>query len=128
MQVADRSTATVEPPTARTLDDALAALDPADRALVALRYERGLDNERLARMSGIAEARLRARHARMLARLQRALGAPPEALLAQLGAAAQQAAAQSGSARESTPGAPRARGNQRHRRRLAGALAALTAL
>lgn len=105
------------------LADALETLDAADRALVSLCYERGLDDERLGRMSGIPPARLRARRSRMLARLERALGVPPEPMLAQLAAPPQPLAAKQG--RELAGGAGAGR---RRRRRLAGAFVALTAL
>lgn len=106
-----------------TLADALESLDAADRALVSLCYERGLDDERLSRMSGIPVARLRARRERMLARLERGLGAPAEPLLAQLAPPPERSVARR--QRASVTGPDRGR---HRRRRLAGALAALTAL
>lgn len=107
----------------QALAEALESLDAADRALVSLCYERCLDDERLGQMSGIPPARLRARRSRMLARLERALDAPPEPMLKQLAAPPQPGAAQQRREPVGRPGVGR-----RRRRRLAGAFAALTAL
>lgn len=56
------------------LRNALAALDPTDRALVALRYVAGLDSFELARALGMSASGTRARLARILDRLRTELG------------------------------------------------------
>ena len=59
---------------ARTADidlaNALARLDPADRALLALRYVAGFDSRELARATGRSPSGTRARLARLLDRLR----------------------------------------------------------
>jgi RNA polymerase sigma-70 factor (ECF subfamily) len=56
------------------LANALAGLDPDDRALLALRYVAGLSATELARALGISPSGTRARLARLLARLRKELG------------------------------------------------------
>jgi RNA polymerase sigma factor (sigma-70 family) len=56
------------------LRNALATLEPTDRALVALRYVAGLDSFELATALGISASGTRARLARILARLRMELG------------------------------------------------------
>jgi RNA polymerase sigma factor (sigma-70 family) len=61
-------------PAARVADldlaDALARLDPDDRALLALRYVAGFDSTELARATGRSASGTRARLARLLDRLR----------------------------------------------------------
>ena len=52
------------------LSNALARLDPDDRALLALRYVAGFDSTELARATGRSSSGTRARLARLLARLR----------------------------------------------------------
>ena len=56
------------------LRNAMAKLDPADRALVALRYVAGLDSTELSRALGLSPSGTRARLARILERLRTELG------------------------------------------------------
>ena len=56
------------------LRNAMAKLDPTDRALVALRYVAGLDSSELGRALGMSASGTRARLARILDRLRRELG------------------------------------------------------
>jgi RNA polymerase sigma-70 factor (ECF subfamily) len=56
------------------LRNALAKLDPTDRALVALRYVAGLDSNELGRALGLSASGTRARLARILDRLRTELG------------------------------------------------------
>jgi RNA polymerase sigma-70 factor (ECF subfamily) len=56
------------------LRNAIAKLDPTDRALVALRYVAGLDSFELARGLGMSASGMRARLARILERLRMELG------------------------------------------------------
>jgi RNA polymerase sigma-70 factor (ECF subfamily) len=56
------------------LRNALAKLDPTDRALVALRYVAGLDSFELAKALGMSASGTRARLARILERLRTELG------------------------------------------------------
>jgi len=56
------------------LRNALAKLDPTDRALVALRYVAGLDSFELGRALGMSASGTRARLARILDRLRTELG------------------------------------------------------
>jgi RNA polymerase sigma-70 factor (ECF subfamily) len=56
------------------LRNAMARLDPTDRALVALRYVAGLDSSELGRALGMSSSGTRARLARILDRLRRDLG------------------------------------------------------
>ena len=56
------------------LVNALARLDPDDRALLALRYVAGFDSFELARATGRSASGTRARLARLLARLRSELG------------------------------------------------------
>jgi RNA polymerase sigma factor (sigma-70 family) len=56
------------------LRNAMAKLDPTDRALVALRYVAGLDSFELARALGLSPSGTRARLARILDRLRTELG------------------------------------------------------
>ena len=55
------------------LRNALARLNPDDRALLALRYVAGLDSTELARFSGLSPSGTRARLARLLASLRKEL-------------------------------------------------------
>lgn len=73
LAVADAATAGVDP--AGRIDDldlinALAKLDPDDRALLALRYVAGFDSTELARATGRSPSGTRARLARLLDRLR----------------------------------------------------------
>lgn len=73
LAVADAATAGVDP--AGRIDDldlinALAKLDPDDRALLALRYVAGFDSTELARATGRSPSGTRARLARLLHRLR----------------------------------------------------------
>jgi DNA-directed RNA polymerase specialized sigma24 family protein len=52
----------------------MAALEPSDRALVALRYVAGLDSFELATALGMSASGVRARLARILDRLRLELG------------------------------------------------------
>lgn len=65
-------------PAGRTADldlaNALAKLDPEDRALIALRYVAGFDSFELARATGRSASGTRARLARLLDRLRTELG------------------------------------------------------
>jgi RNA polymerase sigma-70 factor (ECF subfamily) len=56
------------------LANALARLDPDDRALLALRYVAGFDSTELARVTGRSPSGTRARLARLLNRLRKDLG------------------------------------------------------
>jgi RNA polymerase sigma factor (sigma-70 family) len=56
------------------LRNAMARLDPTDRAIVALRYVAGLDSGELGRALGMSASGTRARLARILDRLRRDLG------------------------------------------------------
>lgn len=73
LAVAD-AVAAAEDPTARAVDldlvNALARLDPDDRALLALRYVAGFDATELARATGRSPSGTRARLARLLDRLR----------------------------------------------------------
>jgi RNA polymerase sigma factor (sigma-70 family) len=55
------------------LANALAGLDPDDRALLALRYVAGFDSNELARVTGLSPSGTRARLARLLDRMRREL-------------------------------------------------------
>lgn len=55
------------------LRNALARLDPSDRALLAMRYVAGFDSTELSAATGLTPSGTRARLARLLARLQREL-------------------------------------------------------
>jgi hypothetical protein len=59
-------------------DDAVAALDPADRALLSLSVTRGLDDARIAQLTGVAGETVRARRERILATLATQLGILPD--------------------------------------------------
>jgi len=65
-------------PTGRSEDidlaNALARLNPDDRALLALRYVAGLNSTELARATGLSASGTRARLARLLERLRKELG------------------------------------------------------
>ena len=73
LTVAD-APATFGDPAARTIDidlaNALARLDPDDRALLALRYIAGFDATELGRATGRSPSGTRARLARLLDRLR----------------------------------------------------------
>ena len=56
------------------LANALAALNPDDRALLALRYVAGFDSNELARATGLSPSGTRAKLARLLERMRRELG------------------------------------------------------
>jgi hypothetical protein len=90
----------------RRLIEAAAALEPADRALLNLWIHRGLDDERLAGLTGMSVVAVQARRERILAGLSERLGEPPEDVLMALrslepgaGAADQTAAAAGGGGR-----------------------------
>ncbi len=70
----------------RRLIDAAAALAPADRALLNLWVHRGLDDERLARLTGMSAASVAARRAGIVGRLSRELGLPEADVVGALGA------------------------------------------
>lgn len=77
LAVADVGTSGADPagrPGDIDLRNALARLDPTDRALVALRYVAGLDSFELAAALGISASGTRARLARILDRLRTELG------------------------------------------------------
>jgi RNA polymerase sigma factor (sigma-70 family) len=78
ISVAMDPTATGPDPASRAGDidlrDALARLQPADRALIALRYVAGFDSTELARAMGMSPSGTRARLARLLGRLRSELG------------------------------------------------------
>jgi RNA polymerase sigma-70 factor (ECF subfamily) len=59
---------------AMDLRNALARLDPADRALIAMRYVAGLDSDEIALATGRSPSGARARISRLLDRLERELG------------------------------------------------------
>jgi hypothetical protein len=61
----------------RRLIDASASLGPADRALLNLWVNRGLDDAAVARMTGMEPAAIAERRGRMVARLSEELGLPP---------------------------------------------------
>jgi RNA polymerase sigma-70 factor, ECF subfamily len=56
------------------LGNALANLDPKDRALIGLRYVAGLDSQAIGRELGLSASGVRARLHRLLARLREELG------------------------------------------------------
>src|ERR1700735_5621973 len=60
----------------RRLIDAAARLDPADRALLNLWVNRGLDNERLTDLTGMSLDALQARRENIVSQLSAALGLP----------------------------------------------------
>jgi hypothetical protein len=68
----------------RELIEAAAALEPADRALVNLWIHRGLDDDRLAALTGMSAVALQARRERILAGLGEQLGQSPDEVLAAL--------------------------------------------
>ena len=70
----------------RRRDDAVNALDPADRALLSLLVTRGLDDVRIAQLTGVAVEAVRARRERILAAVAAQLGIPPGQVPAALGA------------------------------------------
>ena len=74
LSVADASTTHYPDPAGRTADidlvNALAKLEPDDRALLALRYVAGFDSRELARATGRSPSGTRARLARLLDRLR----------------------------------------------------------
>ena len=79
LAVGDKATPGVDPALrVRDLDldltNALARLDPDDRALLALRYVAGFDSTELARATGRSASGTRARLARLLDRLRTELG------------------------------------------------------
>jgi RNA polymerase sigma factor (sigma-70 family) len=78
ISVAMDPTATAPDPAARVVDidlrNALARLQPEDRALVALRYVAGFDSTELALAMGMSPSGTRARLARVLGRLRSELG------------------------------------------------------
>lgn len=61
----------------RRLIVASASLDPADRALLALWVNHGLEDAAVARMSGTSPAGISRRHRRLIKRLSDVLGLPP---------------------------------------------------
>src|SRR5665213_39588 len=62
----------------RRLIDAAAKLDPADRALLNLWVNRGLDDERLTELTGLSIDALNARREKIVAQLAGELGLPDE--------------------------------------------------
>ena len=74
LTIADAAPAASGDPATRATDidlaDALARLDPDDRALLALRYVAGFDSTELARATGRSASGTRARLARLLGRLR----------------------------------------------------------
>ena len=74
LTISDAAPAAAGDPAARATDidlvNALARLDPADRALLALRYVAGFDSTELARATGRSASGTRARLARLLGRLR----------------------------------------------------------
>ena len=78
LDVADGLSTATGDPASRSGDidlrNALAKLDPTDRALVALRYVAGLDSSELGRALGMSASGTRARLARILDRLRTELG------------------------------------------------------
>jgi hypothetical protein len=62
----------------RRLIDASATLDSADRALLNIWINRGLDDAAMARMTGLSEEAIAERRARVVAHLSQELGLPPE--------------------------------------------------
>jgi hypothetical protein len=62
----------------RRLIDAAAKLDPADRALLNLWVNRGLDDERLTELTGLSIDALHVRRAKIVAQLAAELGLPDE--------------------------------------------------
>src|SRR5665213_4245292 len=62
----------------RRLIDAAAKLDPADRALLNLWVNRGLDDERLTELTGMSIDALHARREKIVAQLAAELGLPDE--------------------------------------------------
>jgi hypothetical protein len=77
----------------RRLLDASAGLDAADRALLNIWMNRGLDDVALARMTGLDEATVVARRVRIVTHLSATLGLPPEAIRGSLDEIAASAAA-----------------------------------
>lgn len=77
----------------RRLIDAAATLAPADRALLNLWTQRGLDAEALARMTGVDPTTIEKRRARIVGHLSTELGLAPEDVFSALGAIADSAAA-----------------------------------
>jgi hypothetical protein len=65
----------------RRLIEAAAALEPADRALLNLWVHRGLDDERVAGLTGMSVVAVQARRERILAGLSERLGEPSEDVL-----------------------------------------------
>jgi hypothetical protein len=81
----------------RGLIDAASTLPPAERALLDLWVNRGLDDERLAAMSGVTSDAIEARRARIVQRLSEQLSMTPvEVGEALAGLAATSAARQAG--------------------------------
>ena len=79
VEIAVMDAITAAPDPAGRIDDldlanALARLDPDDRALLALRYVAGFDSTELARATGRSASGTRARLARLLTRLRKDLG------------------------------------------------------
>lgn len=122
----------------RRLIDASASLDPAERALLNIWVNRGLDDTAVARMTGMSAAAVAARRDRIIAGLSRELGLPPDDIrtaLADLETPADHAEA-AGASTQPSPAAttlpaaaePANAANQARGRRVArGALAALAA-
>jgi hypothetical protein len=91
----------------RRLIDASAALDAADRALLNLWVNRGLDDESLARMTGMTVEALASRRARIVEHLSGHLGLPPE----EIRGALDNIVAPPDAIHEAGPGAPGANGS-----------------
>jgi len=90
----------------RRLIDASATLPAADRALLSLWTQRGLDVAAMAQMTGVNPATIAQRRARIVADLSTELGLPPEDVAAALTAIAASAAAGNGGRVEINPADP----------------------
>ncbi|MGI9184149.1 MAG: hypothetical protein ACR2GZ_04160 [Solirubrobacteraceae bacterium] len=90
----------------RRLIDAAATLPPAERALLNLWTQRGLDDDALAAMTGMAPATISARRDQIVAELSRELGLPPEDVYGALRDLAMASAAATATANEPDNGAP----------------------
>lgn len=73
VSMSDEPSANHDRDAAIDLSNALAGLDPEDRALLALRYVAGFDSNELAQATGISPSGTRARLARLLERMRREL-------------------------------------------------------
>ncbi|MEO8968902.1 MAG: hypothetical protein ABI427_15305 [Solirubrobacteraceae bacterium] len=95
----------------RRLIDASAALPAADRALLSLWTQRGLDDAAMAQMTGLDVATIARRRVRIASALSVELGLPPDdvdaALTAIAGSAAEAVAGSADAAQAGNGGAPR---------------------